>query len=162
VGALYAPRRLGYQAAFVDSDHVSPFVVTADSQLSPADAWARLVDWPAHGRYVPLTSIEVTTPGPNGVGTVFVARTSLGRFGFDDPMEVVTWDPPNFCRLEKRGRVMLGWAELSVEAIGTGSRTTWREDAVPARLPGFASGLSTVSGRLLFGRVLRRLLADPR
>jgi Polyketide cyclase / dehydrase and lipid transport len=139
---------------------VPPFTVSVDSPLSPAAAWSRLVDWPAHGRYVPLTRITVSPPGGSGPGTVFVARTALGRFGFDDPMEIVNWDPPRFCRIEKRGAVMLGWAELSVAPLGTGSRSTWREDAVPAKLPRFASGLSTVSGRLVFGRVLRRLLAD--
>src|SRR3954453_6707092 len=139
---------------------MSPFVVSVDSPLPPAVAWARLVDWPRHGRFVPLTSIEVTTPPPAGVGTVFVARTGVGRFGFDDPLEVVTGDPPRHCRIEKRGWVMLGWAELTVEPRATGSRASWREEATPARLPGFLSGASTASGRLLFGRVLRKLLAD--
>ncbi len=139
---------------------MSPFVVSVDSPLPPDVAWARLVDWPRHGRHVPLTTIEVTTPPPAGVGTVFVARTALGRLGFDDPMEVVEWDPPRHCRVEKRGSVMLGWAELTVEPRGGGSRATWREEATPARLPGFLSGASTASGRLLFGRVLRKLLAE--
>jgi hypothetical protein len=140
---------------------MAPFVVRRDSPLSPADAWARLVDWPAHARYVPVTSIEVTTEPPTGVGTIFVARTGSRRFGFDDPMEVVEWDPPRFCRIEKRGSVMLGWAELTVQARGSGSRATWREEAVPAKLPEFASGVANASGRLLFSRVLRRLLDAP-
>ncbi len=110
-----------------------------------------------------LTRISVTTAPPNGLHTVFNARTGFGRLGFDDPMEIVEWDPPRRgaggrCRLEKRGRVMLGWAELSVEPQGTGSRAVWREEAVPARVPGFAAGIFTLAGRLLFGRVLRGLL----
>lgn len=144
---------------------VKPFVVTRDTRLPPEDAWARLTDWAAHARWVPLTTIAVTTPPPNGVGTVFTARTGLGRFGFDDPMEVVSWDPPapgrpGHCRLEKRGSVMLGWAELSIEAHGSGSRATWREDARPAKAPRFADRVSAAAGRLLFGRVLRHLLHD--
>ena len=138
-----------------------PFAVSVESPLPPAAAWARLVDWPRHGRFVPFTTIEVTTPPPAGVGTVFVARTALGRLGFDDPLEVVEWDPPRRCRIEKRGSVMLGWAELTVEPRGSGSRATWREEATPAKLPGFLVGVSAASGRLLFGRVLRGLLADP-
>lgn len=137
------------------------FTVTADSPLPPVAAWSRLVDWPRHARHVPFTAITVTTPPPPGVGTVFVARTALGPMGFDDPMEVVVWEPPRFCRIEKRGRVMLGWAELTVQPRASGSRVTWREEAVPARLPAFAAGLAAGSGRLLFGRVLRGLLADP-
>jgi polyketide cyclase/dehydrase/lipid transport protein len=140
-----------------------PFVVARDTPLPPTRAWDRLVDWPRHARFVPLTSIEVRTGAPNRVGTVFNARTHVGRFGFDDPMEVVEWDPPadghgGRCRLEKRGRVMLGWAELSVEAGPGGSRVTWREDARPARLPRFAGRVAAVSGRLLFARLLRGLL----
>jgi len=34
---------------------VALFVVERDTTRSPADAWARLTDWPRHGRYVPLT-----------------------------------------------------------------------------------------------------------
>ena len=55
---------------------------------------------------------------------------------------------------------MLGWAELSVEPHGTGSRATWREVARPGEgARGSPTRLSRLSGRLLFGRVLRQLLA---
>ncbi|SHG76507.1 Polyketide cyclase / dehydrase and lipid transport [Jatrophihabitans endophyticus] len=142
------------------------FVLTQDSPHAPAEAWRRITDWPAHGRWVPLTTIAVTTPAPDGegVGTVFTARTAVGPLGFDDPMEVVAWRPPSGttpgrCRLEKRGRVMLGWAEITVEPHRDGSRTTWTEAARPRGLPRVADRLAAVTGRLLFGRVLRRLLA---
>jgi polyketide cyclase/dehydrase/lipid transport protein len=139
------------------------FAVSEDSDRSPEDAWNLLVDWPAHARYVPFTEIRVTTPGPGGVGTVFVARTHVGRLGFDDPMEVVAWHPPadgapGRARIEKRGTVMTGWAELTVEPHGTGSRSTWREDITVARVPSFAAAPTRLSSRLLFGRVLRKLL----
>ncbi len=141
-----------------------PFVVTRDTPLDLDVTWRRITDWASHARWVPLTTIEVTTPPPNGVGTVFAARTGVGRVGFDDPMEIVEWDPPaggrgGRCRLEKRGSVMLGWAELSVEARGTGSRATWRELARPAKLPRFANKASDAAGRVLFNRVLKGLLA---
>jgi hypothetical protein len=144
---------------------VALFAVSTDTDLPPAEAWRRLTDWPAHARYVPFTDIRVTTGPPNGVGTVFVARTGVGRVGFDDPMEVVSWRSPaaggaGKVRLEKRGTVMTGWAELTVEPRGTGSRATWREDITLARLPSFAAGGTRLSSRLLFGRVLRKLLAE--
>lgn len=142
---------------------MSPFVVVHDSPLSVSEAWARVTDWPRHGDHVPLTRVAVTTDGPPGVGTVFSARTQLGPLGFDDPMEIVRWQPPvdggpGFCRIEKRGRAMLGWAELTVEPRTVGSRTTWREDARPAHLPAFADGVSRRAGKAVFGRVVRRLL----
>lgn len=142
---------------------MQPFVLTQDSPLSPAAAWDRITDWAAHGRYVPLTTITVTTPPPHGIGTVFTARTGVGPLGFDDPMEVVEWHPPvgdeaGRCRLEKRGRVMLGWAEITVVEHAGGSRSTWTEAVRPRGLPRFADKLAALSGRLLFGRVLRKLL----
>jgi len=131
------------------------FVVTVDSPLPPAAAWQRVTDWAAHGRFVPLTSV---TPVETPAG--FVARTAVGRFGFDDPMQIVAWDPPRFCRVEKRGRVVRGWAEVTVVPRAAGSRVSWREEAVPAYLPRPARPLADLAGRWLFGRVLRGLLAD--
>ncbi|MBE7188565.1 SRPBCC family protein [Jatrophihabitans endophyticus] len=143
---------------------MSAFTVVHDSPLPVDEAWVRLTDWPRHGDHVPFTVVEITTPPPTGVGTVFVARTGLGRLGFDDVMEIVGWDEPaggsaGRCRIEKRGRVMKGWAELTVEPLGPGSRTTWREEAAPAHLPRIAQGLNDTSGKLVFGRVVRGLLS---
>ena len=142
------------------------FVASQDTALSPAAAWARITDWPRHARYVPFTAITVPTGGPNRVGTVFLARTGLGQFGFDDPMEVVEWTEPGDgtpgrCRLVKRGSVMLGWAELLVEPAPAGSRVTWTEDLTVARLPRLADRVTALSSRLLFTRVLKRVLAEP-
>jgi hypothetical protein len=135
---------------------MAPFVVARDTPLPPAAAWARVTDWAAHGRFVPLTSVRVIGGGDR-VGAGFVARTSVGALGFDDPMEIVAWEPPRFCRIEKRGQVMHGWAELTVDPRGSGSRVTWREESRPAGFPPFGAA---AAGRLVFGRVLRRLLAD--
>ena len=55
---------------------------------------------------------------------------------------------------------MTGWAELTVEPHGAGSRATWREDVSVAHTPAFAAGLTRLSSRLLFGRVLRKLLGS--
>jgi hypothetical protein len=144
---------------------VPTFTVSQNTPISALAAWERVVDWPRHGRHVPFTTVAITSEHPRGVGTVFTARTGGRRFGFDDPMEVVEWQPPadgapGHCRLEKRGRVMLGWALLTVEPHGSGARVTWTEDAKPAGLPAFTDRASAAAGRLLFGRVLRKLLVD--
>lgn len=144
---------------------MAAFVSRQDSPLSPSQAWERLTAWPNHAKYVPFTSIAVTPAGPTEVGTVFVARTHLGPLSFDDPMEIVEWSPPadrrpGHCRLLKHGTVMLGWAELSVEPLGTGSRATWTEEITVARMPKWMDPASRLTSRLLFTRVLRRLLLD--
>ncbi|MFF2848268.1 SRPBCC family protein [Streptomyces sp. NPDC058001] len=137
-----------------------------ESPLPPAEVWRRLTDWPRHSRTVPLTRVTVVTPPPSGTGTRFVARTGVGRLGFDDPMDVVTWHPPTttapgLCRLEKRGTFVTGWAEIEVYAHGmSGSRLVWREELRVRWLPSAADGLLARAGRTLFGRAVTRLLAD--
>lgn len=119
--------------------------------MQPNDVFARLTDWERHGEVVPLTRIRPSDTG-------FVARTAVGPVGFDDVMDVVTWDPPRFCRIEKRGRVVKGWAELTVEPSGHGSRVVWREEAHWIGVPRFAARVEEAAGRALFGRVVDHLL----
>jgi hypothetical protein len=131
------------------------------------EAWRRITLWPRHGEVVPWTAVRVVPPGPTRVGTVVVARSGVGALAFDDPMEVTVWQPPEggapgMCRLEKRGRVVLGWAELEVRP-GPGGRTrvVWREEIRIRLLPSFFDGVLRPSARYVFGRALNRLLRRP-
>ncbi|AXG82281.1 SRPBCC family protein [Streptomyces paludis] len=147
---------------------MSVFRIDRATPLPADEAWRRLTDWPAHGRVVPLTRITVLTPGPTRTGTLFTARTGLGPLGFDDPMEVVHWQPPapgvpGHCRLEKRGRAVTGWAEIRVRddgpaGDGRGARVCWEEDLRFAVLPRPLDPLTARAGRLVFGRAVGRLL----
>ena len=125
--------------------------IVREVDLKPAEAWRRVTDWPAHARFVPLTTVSLT---PNG----FLARTGLGPVGFDDPMDVVTWAEPSFCRLEKRGRLVKGWAELTVEPHGAGSRVSWREEIRVWGVPRFFDALTRWASARLFSRVVDGLL----
>ncbi|WP_049570820.1 SRPBCC family protein [Streptomyces sp. SBT349] len=141
------------------------FTVERQSSLPAAEAWRRLTDWRRHGAHTPLTTVAVRPPGPTRPGTVIVARTGVGRAGFDDPMEVVRWEPPRerapgICRLEKRGAVVEGWAEIEVRPRGGGSHVLWREDARVRRLPRLLGPPTAWSGRLLFGHLVGALLKD--
>jgi hypothetical protein len=129
---------------------VEPFEIVREVPLSPEDAFARVTDWVRHGDHVPLTTIRLTDTG-------FVARTGLGPVGFDDPMDVAEWDPPRFCRLEKRGRVVRGWAEIIVEPLDLGSRITWRELARTRGVVGPLTRVEAALGRRLFARLLAGL-----
>ncbi|MET9217506.1 MULTISPECIES: SRPBCC family protein [unclassified Streptomyces] len=150
---------------------MSPFVVERRTPLPVAEAWRRLTDWERHTATVPLTRISVLTPPPDGVGTAFVARTGLGGAGFDDPMRIVRWEPPvdggpGFCRLEKTGRIVTGWAEIDVRpddsgtgaGADTGSWVRWREELRVWRLPGAFDAVTARTGRLVFGRAVDTLL----
>jgi hypothetical protein len=136
---------------------------------APADqVWSRLVDWPAHGRWVPLTAVRVTSAGAPGVGTTFVGRTGLGPVGFDDPMTVTRWEPPaagreGKCTVRKTGRVVLGGAEVSVLPLGDRRCSVhWTEtaDVAGLRWLPLAGRLTALAGRLAFHRLLRRMAAE--
>jgi hypothetical protein len=142
------------------------FSVSRRTSLSAVEAWERLTDWEAHSGLIPFT---VVTPDPDrpplGVGSRFVARTSMGPLSFDDPMEVTFWDPPaqdraGVCRIVKRGTVVVGWAVLTVTAdpSGAGCTVTWREQADVRRAGPLLRGPNALVGKAVFSRVLTRLL----
>jgi hypothetical protein len=115
-----------------------PRVVRVELELpvaaEPERVWRALVDWPAHGRWIPLTTVRVLTPSGAGVGARFVGRTGIGPLAFDDPMEIVRWEPPDHgqpgrCRLIKQGRVVLGGAGFEVHPAGDGASVVkWIEE----------------------------------
>jgi carbon monoxide dehydrogenase subunit G len=74
-------------------------------------------------------------------------------------MEIVDWREPSFCRLEKRGRVVTGWAEVHVEPKAVGSRVTWREDLHVWGLPRALDRVTRAVSTRVFSRVVDRLLA---
>ncbi|WP_159776512.1 SRPBCC family protein [Streptomyces sp. HM190] len=157
------------------------FVLERLSRLPVDVAWQRLTDWPRHADVVPLTRITVRTPPPTAEGTVFVARSGVGPLAFDDPMEVVVWQPPEegragLCRLVKRGSLVRGWAEIEVHPYdephaergrGDGnhpadctaaSRVLWREELHVRPLPGFCDPPLGWVSRRTFGRAMDGLL----
>lgn len=142
---------------------MSAFRIGRITDLPAAECWSRVTDWPAHGEAVPLTTVTVSGPGPAGVGTTVVARSGAGRFRFDDPMEIVEWDPPSEgrpgrCRLEKRGRVVTGWAEIEVHGTERGSVVLWVEELCLPLLPRRLDRLVARVGRSVFARALDALL----
>ncbi|MEU0004364.1 SRPBCC family protein [Streptomyces sp. NPDC006314] len=132
--------------------------------LTLDETWRRLTEWPRHADAVPLTRIQVLTPAPTREGSRFVARSGIGPLGFDDVMEVTVWRPPTdgrpgLCRLEKRGRMILGWAEIEVRpGPGGRSRVVWREELRVRFLPRVFDGVLERTARTVFGRAANRLL----
>jgi hypothetical protein len=141
---------------------MASFTASVDVAIPVDVLWDRITDWPSHGRWIPLTRVRVLSDRPDGVGARFVTRTGIGPVGFDDPMEVVAWRPPEgarpgICRVRKFGRVVLGGAEFEVSAVPGGSRLAWTEDVeiAPARLTRPAGPLIAVVARFALSRVLR-------
>jgi carbon monoxide dehydrogenase subunit G len=139
------------------------------SRFVPAatgDVWRVLTDWPRHARWMPLT--RVTTDGrPTGVGSTFVGVTGLGPVHFRDPMTVTEWEPPvgdgpGAFHLRKDGRVLAGWAQVSVERRGAGSLLTWREELLPrpVRLGRLLAALTDRVARVVFARLIDGLTRE--
>lgn len=153
------------------------FVAVVDVPASVQDVWDRITDWPAHGRWVPLTVVRVTTPLATGVGARFVGRSSLAplgldRVGFDDTMEVTTWLPPadglpGRCEIRKLGRLVRGGAAFDVVAVpGAGAgpltRVLWEGDLdlPPRPLMRLLAPLVALAGRLAYGAALRSMARE--
>ncbi|MET9765350.1 SRPBCC family protein [Streptomyces sp. NPDC006372] len=146
---------------------MAKFLLERTVPLPLDEAWRRITQWRRHGEVVPLTTVGAVPPGPTRQGTLVVARSGIGPLSFDDPMEVTVWQPPEegapgLCRLEKRGRVVLGWAELEVRpGPGGRSRVVWREEIHVRPLPSLFDGVLRRSSRYVFGRALNHLLRTP-
>lgn len=110
----------------------------------------RLTRWEEHS--VPFTTIRRTPEG-------FTARTAWGPIGFDDPMEVVAFERPRFVRIEKRGRVVTGWAEIEVHPSGTGSEVRWTEYLRVRGVPGVLTPVVDRASERMLSGILRGLLA---
>jgi Polyketide cyclase / dehydrase and lipid transport len=146
---------------------VTRFTAVVDTPAPPEVTWQAITDWPAHGRWTPLTRVRVLTPVASGVGARFVGRTGVGPLAFEDPMQVVEWrEPapgvPGHCRVVKQGRVVLGEAWFEVAGRPGGSRVTWTEDIdlAPARLTRPFGALIALAGRLAFTRSLRAMARE--
>jgi len=125
--------------------------LTRETPLSAAEAWSRITDWPRHGAFVPLTTVHVHDRR-------IVARTGLGPVAFDDIMDITAWDPPHHCRLEKRGRLVQGWAEVTIEEAGATTRVTWVEELHIRSLPRLFDPLVRKSAERMFSKLLDGLL----
>jgi hypothetical protein len=142
------------------------FEITRRTSLSAREAWDRLTDWEAHTKLIPFTTVAMDgSRPPVGVGSMFVARTSMGPVAFDDPMEVTHWQPPEgdqagICRIVKRGTVVVGWAVLTVtpDVVGDGCTVTWLEQADVKKAGPLLRGPNALVGKAVFSRLLRTLL----
>jgi carbon monoxide dehydrogenase subunit G len=141
----------------------SELVIDADAEA----VWNLVTDWPVQTRWIPLTAVTIDRDSPcdSGLGTRFTGRTQLGPIGFDDPMEVIQWQPPaaglpGHCRIRKRGPWLTGSAEITVQPAAGASRVEWTEQVRLRWLPRLADPVIAAVGSAFFGRVLRKMAAE--
>ena len=145
---------------------VADFEVIRRHRRCPADeAWRRLTDWERHGDFIPFTrGAERADPRRGGRDLRRPARrraaaTSTTRWRSPSGSRRSD-DEPGVCRIVKRGRVVTGWAVLTITPDGDG-----RDHALARgrRLPGRrqpAQLANRVAGRRIFGRLVDGLLDD--
>lgn len=133
------------------------FTVTRTTSAAPEEAWRRVSDLARHTEHVPLTTVAVPKGGVR-LGAEVRARTALGPVGFVDSMLVTRWEPPRVLRIVKTGRLLAGWAEITVEPHGQGSHVTWREELWLRGARRVSVGLGDLAGPRLFAGVLDDLL----
>jgi hypothetical protein len=119
---------------------MAELTVAVDVAAPSAQTWATLVDWPSHGRWMVLTSVDrlegsdVLAEGlpSDGPGARIVGITGVGPFTFRDPMTFTQWQPPPAeparCVVRHDGLVVRGAGAFEVETIDAGhSRVIWSE-----------------------------------
>jgi hypothetical protein len=113
---------------------MAELIVSIDVAAPSAQTWATLVDWPSHGRWMLLTSVERDVDGEaaDGPGARIVGVTGVGPFTFRDPMTFTQWQPPPAeparCVVHHEGVVVRGAGAFEVETIDSGhSRIIWSE-----------------------------------
>ncbi len=147
-----------------------PAIVVRRAVDAPVAAvWAVLTGFGDYGRWIPLTTMVIDPP-PVRVGWGFAGRTGLGPAGFVDSMLLTLWEPPGpgdtaRFRIRKTGRLLAGWADVTLEANGDDhTNVVWREEIIlrPEALGRRIGPLMDPLVAHLFGGVVDRMLSAAR
>ena len=144
------------------------FAIERIVAVPPAQVWDVITDWAGYARWMPLTRMRLDQ-GPTRVGWSFAGLTGVGRLRFSDAMRITAWAPtsgagPGAFRLVKVGRLLAGWAEVSVLPIAGGEQTLllWRENIVirPIPLGRLLAPLTDRVNEALFAKVVNDMAAE--
>ena len=140
------------------------FHLTRRSPASPGAVWDAVTDFAAYADWMPLTRMRLDEGRPTP-GWGFAGISGLGPLAFRDSMLVTVWEPPSGdggrFRVVKTGRILGGWADVTVVPEGDGTRLDWREDAVVRPLPAkrLLDPLVVRGSEWLYGRAIDAMLA---
>lgn len=137
------------------------------TRATPEQLWQVVTDWSGYARWMPLTTMRLDD-GPTRVGWSFAGRSGVGPLRFADVMVITSWEPPREgrarFRLRKIGRLLDGWADVSVEpgAGGTGAALHWTEELVlrPSALGRRLARAADPVNRWMFGRAVDAMVAE--
>ena len=137
------------------------FTVSRSTALAPEVAWSAVTDLAEHTRDVPFTDVQVPAGGLV-LGAEVIAWTRLGPLGIADRMLVTVLDPGRRLRLVKVGRLLRGWADITVRTDperADGAVVDWTEELWLPGLRGPTRRLGDRVGPIVFGRVVDAVLA---
>ena len=120
------------------------FTVTHNFDQPPKVVWDAMLDWEAHGDWIPATRVEVDPGDPTAVGATFTGYTGYGPATLVDRMviETIEWDDETetgSCVVTKLGPVLRGTAGFDITKTSNGSQLIWFEDVTVPYLPGVVS-----------------------
>lgn len=138
------------------------FTVTHHFDQAPRVVWTEMVDWPAHGEWIPATRVEIDEGDPQAVGALFTGYTGYGPLTLVDHMRIteIEFDEETQqgrCEVEKLGPVLKGAAGFTLRPSGSGTELEWFEDVSVPYLPGFLSPVVNKLGALGFAQGMRGL-----
>lgn len=138
------------------------FTVTHRFDQPPRVVWDEMVDWPAHGAWIPATRVEIDEGDPQAVGGMFTGYTGYGPLTLVDPMRITAIDfddasGEGHCEVDKLGPLLTGRAGFTLRPSGTGAEIEWFEDVEVRYLPRFLGPVVGRLGAVGFGLAMRRL-----
>lgn len=138
------------------------FTVTHEFAQSPQVVWDEMVDWPAHGNWIPATRVEIDEGDPHAVGGKFTGYTGYGPATLVDHMVITefVFDSATGigrCEVDKLGPVLKGKAGFTVQPSDVGTELEWFEDVTVPYLPGFLAPIVSKLSALGFAQGMRRL-----
>lgn len=120
------------------------FTVTHNFTQSSKVVWDAMLNWEAHGDWIPATRVEVDPGDPTAVGATFTGYTGYGPLTLVDRMVIdeVDWNDESesgSCVVTKLGPVLQGTAGFDITSTHDGCQLIWFEDVTVPYLPGVVS-----------------------
>jgi hypothetical protein len=134
------------------------FEVDVEIPLTSQEAWNRLTDWPSHGKWIPLTRIDVDRADPKK----FVAYSGIRPLVLEDRMHQLTEQfdgTSGDSTVAKLGPILVGEAHFSVKPgpSPTSCVVSWREDVAVKWLPRFLTAPVAFAAKQAFASSIKKM-----
>jgi hypothetical protein len=134
------------------------FELEVEVPLTSQEAWDRLNDWPSHGKWIPLTRIDVDRNDP----ARFVAYSGIRPLVLEDRMHQLTAQfdgTTGDSTVAKLGPILVGEAQFAVKpgASANSSIVRWREDVAVKWLPKFLVAPTSFIAKKMFAQGVKKM-----